>query len=219
LIARAKNGKFDNKKIVNLWKMTWPMGLFLMMFATYDRAIDAMLIRHYLGAVEVAWYGLAYKIYGVLLQPAYFYVNSIFPIMSLKNTPKRLLFLSSSGLLMAGAIALVGLVYYLAPFMVQTLAGDTFGPSVLVLRILILASLFSYLGHLVGFTLISIGGQGEMLRLGVVALVVNLLLNIWLIPYYGILGAAGVTVFTEMIDLLMMAYFLKRKLNKINDKR
>lgn len=214
-LHKVKITKINRDKVIDLWRLTWPMGLFLMMFATYDRAIDAMLISHYLGAVEVAWYGLSYKIYGVLLQPAYFYVNSIFPIMSVKDTPKKYLFLSSLSLLVVGAILLVLMVYLLAPFMVNTLAGSAFGPSIKVLRILIVASLFSYVGHLVGFTLISYGGQGEMLKLGVVALLVNLILNVLLIPHYGIIGAAGVTVFTEMIDMLMMMYFLKKKLNTI----
>lgn len=218
-LHQVKILKINRDKVINLWKLTWPMGLFLMMFATYDRAIDAMLISHYLGAVEVAWYGLSYKIYGVLLQPAYFYVNSIFPIMSVKDTPKKYLFLSSLIILVVGAILLVLMVYLLAPFMVNTLAGSAFGPSIKVLRMLIVASLFSYVGHLVGFTLISYGGQGEMLKLGVVALLVNLILNVLLIPRYGIMGAAGVTVFTEMIDMLMMMYFLKRKVDAIYDKR
>jgi O-antigen/teichoic acid export membrane protein len=204
--------KVDKEKVVELWKMTWPMGVFLMMFATYDRAIDSMLIQNYLGAAQVAWYGLAYKIYGVMLQPAYFYVNSIFPIMSVKETPKKKLFLISAGLLIAAAVLVVVGTYITAPLMIKILAGESFLPSVTVLRVLIMAALFSYLGHLVGFTLISQGGQGEMLRIGVVALVVNLGLNIILIPLYGILAAAAVTVFTEAIDLLMMIIFLKRKL-------
>jgi O-antigen/teichoic acid export membrane protein len=203
--------KLDWNKMKGIWKMTWPMGVFLLMFATYDRAIDALLIQNYLGAVQVAWYGLAYKIYGALLQPAYFYVNSIFPMMSSKDVPKRRLFTISAGLMLVAAAALVIVVYFTAPLMVEILAGSQFGPSVMVLRILIIAALFSYMGHLLGFTLISQGGQAEMLKLGAVALVFNLALNIILIPRYGIYAAAWVTVLTEAIDCGLMGWFLFRK--------
>jgi O-antigen/teichoic acid export membrane protein len=208
---RGKIIKLNWGEIRKLWKMTWPMGVFLIMFATYDRAIDSLLIQNFLGAAQVAWYGLAYKVYGALVQPAYFYVNSIFPMMSSSKLPKKKLFWTSMGLLMTGAVILVVIVYLTAPWMIQTLAGESYGPSVAVLRILILAALFSYAGHLVGFTLISRGGQGEMLKLGAVALSVNLILNILLIPRYGILAAAWVTVLTEMIDCGMMGWFLWKK--------
>ncbi|MFZ2152832.1 MAG: flippase [Microgenomates group bacterium] len=209
-------GKIDGAEIKKMWQMTWPMGVFLIMFATYDRAIDSLLIQNYLGSSEVAWYGLAYKVYGALLAPAYFYVNSIFPIMGAKETNKRKLFGESVIILGVSAILLIIGVYFMAPYIIQVLGGVAFEPSIAVLRILVVAALFSYMGHLVGFTLISEGGQKEMLKLGMVALIVNLGLNMWLIPHYGILAAAGVTVVTEMIDCLMMGYFLVNKIKRQN---
>ena len=205
--------KIETEKIVKLWKMTWPMGIFLMLFATYDRAIDTVLIQNYLGSTSVAWYGLAYKIYGVLLQPAYYYVNSIFPSLSAKSGGRRKLFGWSAVMMMVASIGLIGVTYVAAPMMISVLGGTDFEPAVMVLRILILAALFSYMGHLVGFTLISLGGQGEMLKIGLVAIGLNLFLNVLFIPTYGIMAAAWVTVFTEMIDCGMMIYFLKRKIN------
>ena len=70
----------DKKIISKLLKISWPMGLYLLIFSAYDRAVDSLMIQRFLGTSEVAWYGLAYKIYGVLIQPAYFLVNGIFPI-------------------------------------------------------------------------------------------------------------------------------------------
>ena len=211
-LSTIKIKKIDFGEIKQMWKLTWPMGVFLMMFATYDRAIDSLLIQNFLGAKQVAWYGLAYKMYGALLQPAYFYVNSIFPIMGAKETNKKKLFVESAILMTAMSVLLVIGVYFAAPLMVGILGGESFGPSIGVLRILIVAALFSYMGHLVGFTLISEGGQKEMLKLGAIALVVNLILNVLLIPRFGILAAAWVTVVTEMIDCAMMAWYLKKRI-------
>lgn len=213
-VWRGKISKFDATRMKELWKITWPMGVFLLMYATYDRAIDSLLLQNFFGARQVAWYGLAYKMYGVLIQPAYFYVNSIFPMMSGKVVNKKELFGKSAGLLLAGAVALVMGVYWLAPWMVGVLGGEAFGPSVAILRILAIGLFFSYIGHLVGFTLISQGGQKEMLKVGVAGLVFNLIFNLIFIPRYGMAAAAWVTVITEALDTGMMAWLLLARVKR-----
>lgn len=213
-VWRGKIIKFDKVKLKDLWKLTWPMGMFMMMYATYDRAIDSILIQNFFGATQVAWYGLAYKMYGALIQPAYFYVNSIFPMMSGKMINKRELFGKSVWLMLFASVALVIGVYWTAPWMVQVLAGSQFGPSVTVLRILILAAIFAYMGHLVGFTLIAQGGQKQMLKVGAAGLAVNLILNLIYIPKYGMWAGAWVTVLTEGLDTAMMSWFLWKLVKK-----
>lgn len=198
-------------QLFKLWNLTWPMGVYMIMFAAYDRMVDSMLIQHYLGSKEVAFYGLAYKIYAVFIQPAYFYVNSIFPIMSSKVAGKKDLFKISFGLLLLGVLMVIGTASLLAPWMIGVLAGPEYQPAVTALRVLVWGCLFTYIGHLVGFTLIARGGQGEMLKVGVIGLIFNVVMNIILIPRLGILGAAGVTVLTEAIDLIMMAWYLWKR--------
>ena len=202
---------FDKKtrtELLSLWNQTWPMGIFLILFAAYDRMVDSMMIQHFMGSAEVAFYGLAYKIYGVLIQPAYFYVNSIFPIMSSKQEGKRRLFMVSLGLILIGVIGIVAMVTLLAPWMVEILAGSEYMPAATVLRILVWGCAFTYFGHLVGFTLIARGGQHKMLMVGLVGLLFNVVANLLVIPSQGMYGAAKVTVATEAVDLLAMSYFL-----------
>jgi len=216
----------DKKLISKILKISWPMGVYLLIFSAYDRAVDSLMIQRYLGAREVAWYGLAYKIYGVLIQPAYFLVNGIFPILSnpsplvkLGASPfnkgdlikrKNLFWISAIILFLSSVLVIIG-VWLMAPMMVSILAGSEFGASVGVLRILIVALLFAYMGHLVGFTLISKEGQKEMLGVGLIILIFNLIGNLVVIPRHGIMGAAMVTVLTEMLSLGLMTLRLKRR--------
>ena len=211
-LSNIKISKINFGEIKKMWQMTWPMGVFLIMFATYDRAIDSLLIQNYIGAEAVAWYGLAYKIYGAMLAPAYFYVNSIFPMMGKKETNNKKLFTESSVIMAVSSLMAVLGIWLIAPLIIGILGGAAFGPSVGILRVLMVAAIFSYMGHLAGFTLISEGGQKEMLKLGVVALLTNLVLNIILIPRYGYLAAAWVTVLTEAIDCGLMMWFLKQQI-------
>ena len=191
------------KKIKKILIECWPMGAYLLIFTSYDRAVDSLMIDKMLGVGAVAWYGLAYKIYAVLVQPAYFFTVSIFPLMARRETDDKLFF-RSAGLLGLTLVFLIPIVYFLAPNIIAILAGGGFGPSVIVLRILLAALLFSYFNHLVGFGLISKGKQGQMLRLGLASLVFNLVANVLIIPRFGIEGAAGVTVATEGLSLILV---------------
>ncbi|MBI2465257.1 flippase [Candidatus Shapirobacteria bacterium] len=210
-IEKVEFRKLNWTKVKTIWDSSWPMGLFLIIFATYDKAVDSLLIQHFLGPLEVAYYGLAYKIHGVMLQPAYYFVNSIFPILSNRESKTPGLMRTSLVILLVMVAGAMMVVWMLAPWMIYVLGGAEFAPSVGILRTLMWAMLFSYVGHLVGFALIADGGQKEMLKLGIVALVVNLSLNMLLIPRFGVLAAAWVTVFTEMVDMGMMIWFWKNR--------
>ena len=208
----------DKKLISKLVKLSWPMGVYLLIFSAYDRAVDSLMIQRFLGISEVAWYGLAYKIYGVLIQPAFFLVNGIFPILSNPSPlgkgdflKRKNIFWVSARILLLASIGIIIGVWLLAPTMVYLLAGSEFEASVGVLRVLIVALLFAYMGHLVGFTLISKEGQKDMLGLGLFVLIFNLTGNLIAIPRFGIMGAAGVTVFTEMLSLGLMSWRLKKR--------
>ncbi len=209
LITNYKNNNWI--EIKKMWKMAWPMGAYLLLFASYDRGVDSMMIGRFVGLKEVAWYGLAYKIYTTLLQPAYFFVTATFPLMAAKDIEKRKLFKRSLVLLLVGVLGLIVGTQIMAPFAVRMLGGAEFEPAIIVLRILILASFFSYLSHLFGFTLIARGGQKEMLKLGVVALSFNLIANYVFIQKYGIYGASWVTVATEMLGTVGMGWFLLKR--------
>lgn len=201
----------DWKFLISFLKEAWPMGVYLIVFTGYDRAVDAMLIQKFIGIREVAFYGLSYKIYSSLVQPAYFFINSVFPIMALKSTAKRKLFKMSALLMGGGLLILIPIVYFMSPFIINVLAGAGFEPSIQVLRILLIALFFSYIGHLVGFTLIANGGQKEILKFGIVSLIFNISANLWVIPRFGIVGAALVTGATEALNCGLMVLALKKR--------
>lgn len=202
-----------NKQFI--WKFlkeSWPMGVYMLVFTGYDRAIDSLMIDKFIGIKEVAYYGLAYKIYANLVQPAYYFVNSIFPLLSGKTENKRSLFKWSVLIVLGVLIIGVPIAYWLAPLAIKILAGSGFEASVTVLRILLIALVFSYISHLVGFTLIAKGGQKQILVLGIITLVFNFIGNLLMIPRFGIIGAAWVTNFSEALACGMMILALKRRI-------
>jgi O-antigen/teichoic acid export membrane protein len=207
--------QFINKDfIIKFLKEAWPMGVYMLVFTGYDRAIDSLMIDKFIGIKEVAFYGLAYKIYSNLVQPAYYFVNSIFPLLSGKTENKRKLFKWSILIIFSVLIIGVPIAYLLAPLAIQVLAGSGFGLSIKVLRILLVALFFSYLSHLIGFTLIAKGGQKQILVLGLITLVFNFIGNLLAIPRFGIVGAAWVTGASEALACGLMILALKRKVSQ-----
>ncbi len=200
----------DKELIKKILRLSWPMGVYLLIFSAYDRAADSLMIRRMLGENEVAWYGLAYKIYAVLVQPAYFLVSGVFPTLSAKKETKKVFELTASLLLIAVGLV-ISVSWILAPWIIKVLAGEGYEMTAVVLRILVFALLFSYLGHLVGFTLIAKEGQKEMSKLSLLVLVFNLVANLIFIPVFGLKGAAGVTVATEALSLCFMSWKLRQK--------
>ena len=207
-IKLVKINKVFLKKFI---KETWPMGIYMILFSGYDRAVDSILIKQMVGVTDLAFYGLAYKIYGNLIQPAYFLINSVFPLMSGKMENKRKLFWQTTGLMLLGALMVAPTIYFLAPVIIDVLGGNAYFRSIEILRILLVAMVFAYIGHLVGFTLIAKGKQKIILLVGIISLMVNIGGNLLFIPKFGIVGAAWVTVATEVVAGLLMVEFLRRQ--------
>ncbi|MFA6250922.1 MAG: flippase [Candidatus Shapirobacteria bacterium] len=204
--------KFRGEAIKGVLRASWPMGLYLIVFVGYDRAVDSIMIDRFLGAREVAWYGLSYKIYATLIQPAYFFVNSVFPLLASARDNKREIFWWASKWLFWGAVIIAAIVLVKAEAIIMLLAGPGFERSAKVLQILMGALVVSFFNHLTGFSLITKNGQKEMLGIAVTVLSFNFGANYLVIPRAGIEGAAIVTVATELISGLLVAWRLKKKI-------
>ncbi len=194
-------------EIKRLLKESWPMGLYLLLFAGYDRAVDSMLIRHFWGIEPVAWYGLAYRIYSNLLMPAYFFMSSVFPLLS-EHESQKMVYRDSRRWLLLMVFIGAPLIYWLAPLAIKVLSNNEYLPSITVLRILIIPFFFAYLNHLNGFWLISRGKQRLMLRLGIIVLVTNVVGNVILIPFFGIYAGAWMTAVSEGLMFVLTTRML-----------
>lgn len=201
------------KETVFLLAESLPMGAILVLFTVYNR-IDTVLLAYFKGEVAVGLYGAAYRIFEVLVLGAAYFANSILPLISnlamsdrhkLKIVYEKAMVVL---LLMGGFVAIVNFI--LAPIGIAVVAGDRFTGSVLALQILSLALIVSYLNHLNGYTLIALGKQWHSLSIAIVALIVNLALNIWLIPLFSLYAAAGITFVTETIIAVLSFLVIKK---------
>jgi len=221
LLAYSKARKFIAEKIkINkeIFKKialaSIPLGAQLTLFTAYDQAVDSFLIKNYLGAGQVGFYGLAYKIYSNLVLPAYYLNSTILPILSSKNKQSKKGLVIGSLLTAGGIILVVPITFLFSNLIIQLIAGSAFSVSSQILRILSLSLIFAYFNHLTGFYLIAKDRQMDSLIISAVGLIWNLILNLIFIPTYGISAAAWITVSTEGLITTISTWKLIKCYNK-----
>jgi O-antigen/teichoic acid export membrane protein len=189
-----------------------PLGIALTLNEVYFRA-DTLIISLYKSDRQVGLYALAWRVYElVALVPAVL-MTSVFPLLSRyveesEERARRLLQAASDVLWSLGLpLAAGGIV--LAPGIVELAGGSSFAAAAEPLRLLLPAGALAYVNGLFGYALIAKNRQRDALWLNVVGLVLNLSLNFALVPRYGIVAAAAVTLGCEVV-ILGGSWFLMR---------
>lgn len=199
----------------NLLLESLPMGTILVVFTIYNR-IDTVILSAISGQEAVGLYGAAYRILEVLILGAAYFANSILPLLSRyahnDRDKLRVLFRKSYVVLLLLGTFVAICTYIFAPLGVAVVAGPKFGGSVVALQILSLVPIVAYFNHLNGYTLIALGKQWYSLAVAIVALVVNVSLNLIFIPLYSYRAAAFITFVTEGLIVVMSLVLIKREL-------
>jgi len=192
-----------------------PTGALLFIFGIYNR-LDIVLLQIIKGSEAVGIYGLAYKVHDNLILGAAYLATALFPVFSryvdkegLKDRLVLIYRKSFDVLFLAGA-SLAVVFFVFAPFVIAVIGGPSFSGSVPALRILVFATFIAYFNHLTGYILIALGKQKVSLVVAIIALIWNIGLNLILIPRYSYLAAAGVTIATEGLVLILTSLYLAK---------
>jgi O-antigen/teichoic acid export membrane protein len=179
--------------------------------------VDSLLLVFLRNPVEVGIYANSYKIMEILLMLPSMFVGSLFPAFSgaLQEKGDRLsqLFHTSVATLLWVVLPLVTFVALFAPYIIAILTRDNVGEASGALQVLSLALVAWFMSSLLSHVMILAKQQRVLVQLKLVMLIVNIALNLVVIPQYGFMGAAWVTVATETVSLLLLALLLKRTVN------
>ena len=196
----------------NLWQEALTLGLVLFLIQFYFR-IDTIMLGLLSSKTEVGLYSVAFNLMeGTFFIPSVV-IAAIFPGLSqtkqfLNYFRKGLLLLSLAGIICGGA------VFLLAEIIIKMFFAQEFQGSGEVLKILALAIPIIFLGYLMTQSLVALEHNRIYLAITVFAVLLNVLLNYWLIPEYGAEGAAIATVITEaLIPLSCFIIILKNYLS------
>ena len=90
--------------------------------------------------------------------------------------------------------------------------GYGYSESIIALQILIWSIPFIFLTYVFGTIFISINKQNLLLKLVLISLILNIVLNIIIIPIYSYIGSSTITIFTEGFFFFLCFYYLSKLL-------
>lgn len=205
------------EKDLSFWKQSireaWPMAAAMVGMIIYYK-IDTVMLSLLKGDAAVGLYSAAYRVSEVSLIIPTMFVTSLFPVMSRYYKDSRDLFVSayrkSVKFLLYLALPLSLTVTLLAKHIVNLIFTEEFLESTIVLQILIWSAAFSYVGMVLGTVLITANKQVLRLKLLIVVLVLDVILNLIMIPKYSYVGASIATVVARVAGFFMTVFFLSR---------
>ena len=209
-----------------LLKDSWPLILSGMVISIYMK-IDQVMIKEMLGAEQVGHYAAA-----VRLSEAWYFVpmaitSSVFPaIINAKKQSEGLYYQRLQklyDLMVWLAVAIALPTTFFAPWVIRVLYGDAFLQASGVLSIHIWAGVFVFLGVACSKWFIVENYIKKNFYRTFIGMLTNVVLNLILIPLYGIYGAAIATLLGQMTANLIYDIFdkqtypsLKLKINALN---
>ncbi len=175
-------------------------GLSSLLFQLNSR-VDVVLLGVFLGMEASGTYNVAYRVVFLLTFVAHYAGVALFPVacrlfVSSRDDLQKLYERSLEVAVLVGVPASIGL-FIIAPDLIGLVFGEAFEASVPVLSLLAWLLVLSGVKNLLGIFLMACDRQPERVRNQSVTAVLNIVLNVALIPWIGILGAVIATLVAE----------------------
>jgi O-antigen/teichoic acid export membrane protein len=204
---------FKKSVALELLKDSWPLILSSMVISIYMK-VDQVMIKEMLDAQAVGEYAAA-----VRLSEAWYFIPmvisaSLFPaIINAKKVSEELYYerlqrLYDLMVWMAVAIAIP--MTFMSDWIVTFLYGEAYSKAGDVLMIHIWAGVFIALSTISGYWYINENFMQLALYRNLYGVIVNIGLNIWLIPIYGVIGAAIATLVSYAIAGYFFDFFFEK---------
>lgn len=179
-------------------------GLMVSIYASTDK----LMLKQMLDESAVGFYGLAVSLstaWGFVLEAV---IDSVYPSVIRAHSESRERFDRKNrqlyALVIYGAMGISLLICVFAEPIIRILYGEVYSPSVLPLRIVVWYTAFSYLGGARNAWIVSEGKQKYLKYLYCGAALINIVLNLLLIPSYGTAGAATASLITQISTTVLL---------------
>jgi O-antigen/teichoic acid export membrane protein len=207
-----------------LLRISLPLGVSVVVGTIYFRA-DALLLSLMKGSHDVGIYGVAYRFFEMTIPFPAFFLAPVFPLMSAAAERARetaefsQLLQKSLDVMTIAAVFVVALSLPLAPQLVDLVAGEPFESAAVPLRVLMVGAAFAFVASILLFALIALEWQRQILFLTLAALVLNLGMNLALIPEYSYNAAAAIATATQLLIVLGGAWLVHRAIGFVPSAR
>ncbi len=214
LYKKSGNSVFDwkvKKEVaISLLRDSWPLMLSTACIVIYTR-IDQVMLKFMTNNFNVGVYDAAVRISEVWYFIPSLIIGSIFPAIinsrkvSTEFFEKRLIKLYSLVFYMSLLVAVP--ITFLSHFIIRTLYGEEFIQAAGVLSIYVWAGIPVFILITMNTYLLAENKTKITFISSAIGMITNIILNIWLIPLYGIYGAAVATLISYSIIPLSIIMF------------
>jgi O-antigen/teichoic acid export membrane protein len=165
---------------------------------------DSIMISIITGTTAVGIYGVAYLLVNIFSTVSGYIMGGLIPAMA-KAGDKELGQIIQKAfhiMVLFGFLLAVG-GFTIRNDIVAVVSNRAFLKAAVPFSILALATSFSYVKSVFNFASIAINKQNKLFYISLGSLLLNIGINFFAIPHYGIIGAAWATVITEIIGALL----------------
>ena len=211
-----KLSSVNNKYLKNILLGGLPLGIATVFNFLYDK-IDIIVLSFYTNFTLVAFYGIAYGLYkSSSLSFSFIIQKTLTSFSEISNDKNKLeiSLLKYANLIAIICIVISILLYAFSELIVHIIYSDVYLQASGILKILVFGILPMGLNNLTGTFINSLGFYKVNMIITIIAFILNLSLNILLIPVYSVKAAAFISVFTEILILILELVFIIRYFGK-----
>lgn len=209
--------RLDRRVIGTLARNAIPFFAYWVLGSLYYR-LDTILLSKLTGAAVLGWYGAAYRLFDTLVfLPSIVASAILFPILSQLSAQsfpalRQAMRKGLDIIIIVGMPISVGLFTLAEPIIQLIYRQPEFVHAVPALQWLAIGLLLLYVNSILGVTVVSLNEERKMTLVAGLAVVLNLGLNLALIPLFQHVGAAATTAATEAFILAYLLVVMPRNL-------
>jgi O-antigen/teichoic acid export membrane protein len=222
-VIRYQFGTFVPEFRLSIWKdylvRSAPIA-FGMIFSVLYFRLDIIMLQFMTDEQSVGFYSAAYKLFEMSIVVPTSIMLVMFPTLVEEYHSDRYQFKKSSKkalgifFIIGGSFALI--LWGFSQEVITIIFGDEFHPSIAVLEVISGAVFLFFLNYLLSNILITSGMETINTWNLVGATVLNIVLNLVLIPQYGAIGAAWSTLLCEAVLIIALGIEVKKSVNSIS---
>ncbi|MCX6755649.1 MAG: flippase [Candidatus Nomurabacteria bacterium] len=200
--------KFSKENWKVIYQFSWP--IVIMSFFGFLFSLDTIMLGQMKSAVDVGLYTMAQRLISVFSIIPGFIGASLFPILSRNendNNKLGYIFEKIMTIILALGIPITIIGVFFSKEIILLIVGPAYIAGASVLGVLMISILASFPNIFLTNLIFSKNLQKIFITATISGVLLNILLNFWLIPKYGALGAA---ISTTIAELLIMVTNWKR---------
>lgn len=208
---------------LNFWKYILLESVFFILASVFTQIyfnIDSVMISFFTGNQAVGFYTAAYRLIFILLSIPSVLMISMFPVMS-KHFKSSINVLKLEYERIFKFLFILALFFFIFGFLfadkvIFLIYGANYNPSIIALQILIFVIPIIFITYLFGNLLAAINKQRFVVIVTCIGAILNITLNLFLIPKFSYFGASFATVITELVIFIIMFYYLSKFFHRIS---